>query len=66
MLDDCRYGTVTGEKMDRGYMGRILMMTVLVPDMVEAILDGQQPEEASCVASRRGARMGHVNPNSCK
>ena len=48
MLDDGRYGSVTelaaGEKLDRGYLGRILMLTLLAPDVVEAILDGRQPE----------------------
>ena len=32
------------EKLDRGYLGRILMLTLLAPDIVEAILDGRQPE----------------------
>jgi hypothetical protein len=27
------------EKMDRGYLGRILLLTLLVPDIVQAILD---------------------------
>ena len=47
MLDDGRYGTVTelaaGEKLDRGYLGKILMLTLLAPDIVAAILDGRQP-----------------------
>jgi hypothetical protein len=33
------------EKVDRGYLGEILMLTLLAPDIVEAILDGRQPAE---------------------
>ena len=48
MLDDGRYRTVNelaaGEKLDRGYLGKILMLTLLAPDVVKAILDGRQPE----------------------
>jgi hypothetical protein len=35
------------EKLDRGYLGRILQLTLLVPDLVEDILDGRQPAEMS-------------------
>jgi hypothetical protein len=31
--------------LDRGYMGRLLQLTMLAPDIVEAILDGRQLEE---------------------
>ena len=38
MLDAGRYGSVTelvvGEKLDRSYLGRILMLTLRVPDIV--------------------------------
>ena len=38
MLDAGRYGSVTelavGEKLDRSYLGRILMPTLRVPDIV--------------------------------
>ena len=48
MLEDGRYGSISelaaAEKLDRGYLGRILMLTLLAPDIVEAILDGRQPE----------------------
>ena len=33
------------EKIDRGYVGRILQLTLLAPDIVEAILDGRQPPD---------------------
>jgi hypothetical protein len=32
------------EKLDRSYLGRLLQLTLLAPDIVEAILDGRQPE----------------------
>ena len=48
MLEDGRYGSVSdlaaGEMLDRGYLGRILALTLLAPDIVETILDGRQPE----------------------
>lgn len=31
------------EKIDRGYLGRVLLLTLLAPDIVGAILDGRQP-----------------------
>lgn len=49
MLDEGRYGSVTelaaGEKLDRGYLGKILMLTLLAPGIVEVILDGRQPPQ---------------------
>lgn len=51
MLDEGRYATVTelaaGEKLDRGCLGKILMLTLLALDIVEAIMDGRQPEECT-------------------
>jgi hypothetical protein len=35
---------MAAEKIDRGYLGRVLQLTLLAPDIVEAILDGRQPE----------------------
>jgi hypothetical protein len=58
MLDDGQYGSVselaTAEKLDRGYLGRILMLTLLAPDIVEAIIDGKQPAELGVHVLREG------------
>ena len=49
MLDEGRYASISemaaGERIDRGYLGRILHLTLLAPDIVEGILDGRQPAE---------------------
>jgi hypothetical protein len=43
-----RFGSVSepvaAEKLVRGYLVRILMLTLLAPDIVETILVGPQPE----------------------
>ena len=58
MLDDGRYSSVSelaaAEKLDRGYLGRILMLTLLAPDIVEAIMDGRQPAELGVHVLREG------------
>jgi hypothetical protein len=46
LLDEGRYASTSemaaAEKLDRGYLGRVLQLTLLAPDIVEAILDGRQ------------------------
>jgi len=58
MLDDGRYGSVTalaaGEKVDRGYLGKILMLTLLAPEIVEAIINGRQTAELGVRVLREG------------
>jgi hypothetical protein len=48
MLDAGKYTTIgemaAGEKLDRGYLGRLLQLTLLAPDVVEAIVEGRQSE----------------------
>jgi hypothetical protein len=48
MLDDGRYASISemvaAEKLDRGYLGRLLQLTLLAPDIVEAIVEGRQAE----------------------
>jgi hypothetical protein len=47
MLEEGRYASISemaaAEKLDRGYLGRILQLTLLAPDIVEAILDRREP-----------------------
>ena len=58
MLDEGRYASVselaTAEKLDRGYLGRIPMLTLLAPGIVEAIMDGRQPAELGVHVLREG------------
>lgn len=46
MLDDGRYASISdiarAEKIDRGYVGAVLRLTLLAPDIAEGILDGRQ------------------------
>jgi hypothetical protein len=47
MLDQRRYASISemaaAEKLDRGYLGQLLRLTLLAPDIVEAILNGRDP-----------------------
>ena len=47
LLEGGRYGSLAelaaAEKIDRSYLGKTLRLTLLAPDIVEAILDGRQP-----------------------
>jgi hypothetical protein len=49
LLDEGRYASISEmaerERIDRGYLGRILQLTLLAPDIVEAVLDGRHPAE---------------------
>ena len=48
MLESGRFASLgelaAAEKIDRSYLGKMLRLTLLAPDIVEAILDGRQPE----------------------
>ena len=49
LLDEGRYASISemgaAEKIDRGYLGRVLRLALLAPDIVEGILDGRQPAD---------------------
>jgi len=51
LLDERRYASISemaeGEKSERGYLGTLLRLTLLAPAIVEAILDGWQPEDVT-------------------
>lgn len=46
LLDEGHYASITemaeAEKLDRGYIGRLLQLTLMAPNLVEAVLEGQQ------------------------
>lgn len=48
MLEEGSYGTIAeiaaAEKINETYVGRVLRLTLLAPEIVEAILNGQRPE----------------------
>jgi hypothetical protein len=59
LLDVGRYGSISemaeGERIERGYLGCLMRLTLLAPPIVEAILNGQQP--AGATLSRLAARI---------
>ncbi|WP_431304084.1 hypothetical protein [Sediminicoccus sp. BL-A-41-H5] len=69
MLEEGRHSSIrelaTAEGVDRAYIGRALNLTLLAPDLVEAILDGREPAPldmanlmAGCPARWDEARAG--------
>jgi hypothetical protein len=58
MLDEGRYATVSelaaAHKLNTSYVSHILRLTLLAPDLVEAILDGRQPATMQLQPLMRG------------
>ena len=48
MMETGRYGTIdelaAAEKINSSYVSRLLRLTLLAPEIVEAILEGRQPQ----------------------
>ncbi|WP_426954120.1 hypothetical protein [Muricoccus radiodurans] len=49
LLDEGRYASITeiavAERIERSYLGSLLRLTLLVPDIVEAALNGRQAKQ---------------------
>ena len=45
------------EKINASYLCRVLRLTLLAPDVVEAILDGRQPEGITLPALMEGVAV---------
>jgi hypothetical protein len=46
------------ENINAAYVGRVLRLTLLAPDIVEAILDGRQPEAMTLAVLMRPFAVG--------
>jgi hypothetical protein len=48
LLDEGRFGSISEmaveERIERGYLGSLLRLTLLAPDIVEALLNGRQSQ----------------------
>jgi hypothetical protein len=62
MLEEGRYGSISemakAEGVERGYVGSLLRLTLLPPDLVEAIVAGRQPEGVRLPALLEGVPVG--------
>ena len=65
MLEDGSYSTIkelaASEKINASYMCRVLRLTLLAPAIVEAILDGRQPEGMTLPALMKGVAVEWEN-----
>lgn len=57
MLENGEYTTIreitTAEKINATYVGRVLRLTLLAPDIVEVIVNGRQPAEVTLAGLMR-------------
>jgi hypothetical protein len=75
MLENGIHATIAeiaaAEKINESYVGRVLKLTLLAPDIIEAILGGRQPAEMTLVVlmrrfpiewpKQRTELLGHLN-----
>ncbi len=69
MLETGRYGTIdeiaAAEKINDSYVSRVLRLTLLAPDIVEAILDGRQPEGMTLPGLLKGGERWSGRGSAC-
>ena len=57
LLDEGRYASISelavAERVERGFLGKMLRLTLLAPKLVEAIMDGHQPQGVDMSALQR-------------
>jgi len=62
LLESGAFATIqelaAAEKINPSYISRMLRLTLLAPDMVEAILDGRQPEGVTLPGLLEGVPVG--------
>ncbi len=62
MLENGTHATIAEiaatEKINESYVGRVLRLTLLAPNIVEAILEGQQPAEMTLAVLMRPFPIG--------
>jgi hypothetical protein len=62
MLENGTHSTIAeialAEKINESYVGRVLRLTLLAPDIVEAILSGRQPADITMAVLMRGYPVG--------
>lgn len=62
MLENGTHATIAeiaaAEKINESYVGRVLRLTLLAPDIIEAILDGRQPAEVTLAVLIRQFPVG--------
>ena len=62
ILSTCPYSTITelaaAEKINASYLCRVLRLTLLAPDIVEAIMDGRQGSEVTLPGLMEGVAVG--------
>ncbi len=61
MMEAGRFATINelaaAEKINSSYVSRLLRLTLLAPDIVEAILDGRQPEPMTLPRLLKGVEV---------
>jgi hypothetical protein len=69
MLENGVYATsaeiASAERINGSYVARVLRLTLLAPDIVEAILEGRQPAGATLALLMRSFPIGWTEQRTC-